>query len=243
MAVGYVSTLVARVGRPAAPPPRRKAGRPPVSVSATARARIIVAAREAFARDGYDKTTNKDIAAAAGMTTGAIYHYFASKPALFAAVAAETFTLVRQEFRDAVDAAEPTFVAQVSALWQRATDLHARDRSLAGFAIVSPIEAARHKEIPRLTPRGHMPHQILEEIVVTARARGELADDLDDDTVLRALIAITMGLAHGAAADADPAHHARATAGLSRFLAGTVVHAPTPSRRASRPGGHASASS
>jgi AcrR family transcriptional regulator len=202
-----------------------------VSVSATTRARIIVAARECFARDGYDKTTNKEIADAAGITTGAIYHYFDSKPALFAAVASETFSLIRNEFRDAVDAAEPNFVAQVSALWDRAAALHESDRSLAGFAMVSPIETVRHKEIPPLDAGGHAPHQLLEEIVEAARARGELADDVDNDTVLAILVAITSGLAHSAAADVSAAHHRRTTAAFRRVLDGTLVTPATPRGR------------
>ena len=50
------------------------------------REQIIDAALRAFAVKGYARTTNKDIAREAGITPGLIYHYFASKEALFRAI-------------------------------------------------------------------------------------------------------------------------------------------------------------
>jgi AcrR family transcriptional regulator len=48
--------------------------------------RILVAAAELFARHGYHKTTITDIAQAAQVTSGAIFHHFDSKEALLEAV-------------------------------------------------------------------------------------------------------------------------------------------------------------
>jgi AcrR family transcriptional regulator len=45
-------------------------------------ARILDAALELFRTKGFDQTTMRDIAAAAGMATGAAYHHFASKDAM-----------------------------------------------------------------------------------------------------------------------------------------------------------------
>ena len=43
------------------------------------RDQILEAALEVFAEKGFDRATNKDIARAAGITPGLIYHYFKSK--------------------------------------------------------------------------------------------------------------------------------------------------------------------
>ena len=48
--------------------------------------KILVAAAELFARQGYHKTTITDIAQAAQVTSGAIFHHFDSKEALLEAV-------------------------------------------------------------------------------------------------------------------------------------------------------------
>jgi AcrR family transcriptional regulator len=50
------------------------------------REHIIQTAMRVFARKGFMRATNKDIAAEAGITPGLIYHYFKSKEALLEAV-------------------------------------------------------------------------------------------------------------------------------------------------------------
>ncbi|MHB8766184.1 MAG: TetR/AcrR family transcriptional regulator [Deferrisomatales bacterium] len=50
------------------------------------RRKVVEAATRLFARRGYHRTTVADLAAAIGMTQGAIFHHFASKEALLDAV-------------------------------------------------------------------------------------------------------------------------------------------------------------
>jgi AcrR family transcriptional regulator len=49
------------------------------------REQIVQAAMEVFARKGFDRATNEDIAREAGVTPGLIYHYFESKQDLLRA--------------------------------------------------------------------------------------------------------------------------------------------------------------
>ncbi|MBE3558318.1 MAG: TetR/AcrR family transcriptional regulator [Ktedonobacteraceae bacterium] len=53
------------------------------------REQIIDAALRVFARKGFARSTNKDIAREAGITPGLIYHYFENKQAVFKAVVEE----------------------------------------------------------------------------------------------------------------------------------------------------------
>ncbi len=53
---------------------------------AATRARLIAAAREHFARDGYENTHTNAILKQAGVSRGAMYHHFPSKKELFEAV-------------------------------------------------------------------------------------------------------------------------------------------------------------
>ena len=61
----------------------RKLGRPRDVDSSDTRQTLLEVARRIFARDGYGATTNRSIADEAGITTGAIYHYFPSKAELY----------------------------------------------------------------------------------------------------------------------------------------------------------------
>jgi AcrR family transcriptional regulator len=54
--------------------------------SRATRAALVDAGRRLFAERGYAATGREDIAAAAGVTRGALYHHFDGKPALFEAV-------------------------------------------------------------------------------------------------------------------------------------------------------------
>ena len=57
-----------------------------LNTAATAAA-LLEAARRRFGADGYDRVGLEQVAAEAGVTTGAIYHHFAGKKGLFLAVA------------------------------------------------------------------------------------------------------------------------------------------------------------
>src|ERR1700733_11700389 len=69
-----------------------------VAQGASTRASLLVAGRKLFGASGYADTSIEDIAAAAGVTKGALYHHFAGKDALFRAV----YEQVKREITDQV---------------------------------------------------------------------------------------------------------------------------------------------
>ncbi|MFF7497409.1 TetR/AcrR family transcriptional regulator [Streptomyces rubiginosohelvolus] len=76
-----------------APAPRRR-GRPSrkaASEGPDARTRILEAARTEFAERGYDKTSIRGIAKAAGVDAALVHHYFGTKDEVFAAAVEVTF--------------------------------------------------------------------------------------------------------------------------------------------------------
>ena len=62
---------------------RRRPGRP--AGSSDARERILASARELFARNGIGNTSIRAVAAAAGVDSALVHHYFGTKEKLFAA--------------------------------------------------------------------------------------------------------------------------------------------------------------
>ncbi|MBL1107126.1 TetR family transcriptional regulator [Streptomyces sp. 5-8] len=64
--------------------PRRR-GRPPRTESADTRDRILTAAREEFSARGYEKTSVRGIAKAAGVDSALVHHYFGTKEQVFEA--------------------------------------------------------------------------------------------------------------------------------------------------------------
>jgi AcrR family transcriptional regulator len=93
------------------------------------RERIVAAALAAFRSRGFDRTTMRDIARAAGVAVGAAYYYFPSKGAIVLAyyerLHEEHLARVRVAF-----AAEPALRARLGAAIHSKLDLLAHDRKL-----------------------------------------------------------------------------------------------------------------
>jgi AcrR family transcriptional regulator len=62
---------------------RKRPGRPPGT--SDTRERILASARELFARNGFDKTSVRAVAAGAGVDPALVHHYFGTKHRLFTA--------------------------------------------------------------------------------------------------------------------------------------------------------------
>ncbi|MCX4676344.1 TetR family transcriptional regulator [Streptomyces sp. NBC_01433] len=79
---------------PGADPAPRRRGRPSRTAGETgpdARTRILEAARTQFAERGYDKTSIRGIARAAGVDAALVHHYFGTKDEVFAAAIEVSF--------------------------------------------------------------------------------------------------------------------------------------------------------
>jgi AcrR family transcriptional regulator len=138
---------------------------------ATRRA-VLGAARPLFGRNGYAQTSVDEIAAAARVTKGAVYHHFAGKEALFRAVYAEVEAEAQARVLGAGDPAGPPvdqMVAMMNAYLDAALDVEVRRITLIdGPAIVGhePDESA-----------GQQAGMVaLRSFLATSMARGQLID-------------------------------------------------------------------
>ncbi|GAA5115751.1 TetR/AcrR family transcriptional regulator [Pseudonocardia adelaidensis] len=110
--------------------------------TAATRAAVLDAALFAFARDGIDRATLAAIAEDAGVTRGAVYHHFADKEALLAAVLGETWDVVAAPVWAALDTPGVPLADRLEAFalaWL--TALHT-DRRFAALMAVSMRAAA-----------------------------------------------------------------------------------------------------
>jgi AcrR family transcriptional regulator len=195
-------------------------GRPPASESAVTRDRILHVARETFAELGYAATTNKTLADAANVTTGAIYHYFDSKLDLYRAVNNEVQELVYSQFEAAVDASDD-FVSGMDRVLDLAHELNNTDPSLARFLGAVRIDVRRNPELRSLfKPATIRRERFIKQLVDVGVATGEL-DVADRDRVVALIRTILIGLVD--AVSHDPKAHRAAVDGVKLLIEGKLL--------------------
>jgi AcrR family transcriptional regulator len=156
----------------------------------------------------------------ANITTGAIYHYFSSKPELFAATYLEASEIIFSAFEEAA-APQTTLLGKILAILDMAVELNAEDASLASFSSVTPVEVRRHPEIEKAIGsavsgvRGFIEHLIAEH-------QDEIAPDLDQEETVNALVATMLGLAQFASLADTPDVHRGMMNSFKRLVEGTL---------------------
>ena len=123
--------------------------------------------------------------------------------------------------RAAVDGADGV-VARVHAVLDVIHETLAEDRAQAIFMFVAREEAARHEELAGMSADRTF-SELWAEIVRDAVSDGEIAA-ADAAEMRGVLTAITAGLA-SLGTEVGPASHRRATEGLKRLIAGTLLSA------------------
>jgi AcrR family transcriptional regulator len=177
-----------------AAPQRRRPGRPSAAASAATRERILRAACACFGRAGYDRARNQEIAEAAGVTSAALYHYFESKAALFAAAWAYAIELVGSAYRAAA-AGGGGAVERLSRMVGASIALNREHPGLADFLALAPVDARRHGELAaRVGGLGGELPALFAEVLRDGVARGELPGDLDVESAVHLLVATSYGL-------------------------------------------------
>jgi AcrR family transcriptional regulator len=172
------------------------------------RAALIAAARASFVEQGFDATSTDAVLARAGVSKGALYHHFASKVDLLAAV----FEAVSREL---VAQAQAAMTAEMPApqglgltlkAWLRAVmDVEPRRIILeTGPAVLGFARAREIEEGIALVPMRRGITRAVEQGLVTC-ADPDLAARLLNATVYElALAAIQRGLGEGELASLDP---------------------------------------
>ena len=151
--------------------------RPPATLrsehaEATRRA-VLDAARTLFGRQGYAQTSVEEIADAARVTKGAVYHHFASKKALFRDVYSELETETQAHAAAAMDP-ERSPIDQVVAALNAYLDA-ALDEEIRRITLVDGLTVLGHEQ-DIVTSDQQAAVEGVRMFIAAAIERGEIAD-------------------------------------------------------------------
>lgn len=200
--------------------PGRRRGRPPATDSADTRRAIFDSARHLFAERGYGAVTNRDVAAAAGITPGALYHYVESKLDLYVAVHRDMQRRVYGRFIDAVEGAD-TFIGQLERVLEAAHELNEEDHTLALFVGTVRTDMRRFPEVAeRLSSSVVERDRFFIAIVDAGVATGEVRRE-DRGLVVEFIRIMLIGLTEGVSESS--AQHRLAIDSIKALLRGQLI--------------------
>ncbi|TPW73163.1 TetR/AcrR family transcriptional regulator [Schumannella sp. 10F1B-5-1] len=167
------------------------------------RAAIVAAARRCFSRNGFHQTSMPDIAAEAGVSTGAPYRYFTGKDELILEIAGDAFHLIFAPLERAVDRGEPLTVADlIRASVTSASDDVAVDASgapvpvgeLLNCAVQAWAELLRDEHLRARATAGF---ETMRAEMAAALRRGQESGRVDRHLDLDHTTRVVMALLHG----------------------------------------------
>lgn len=198
----------------------KRRGRPPASDSADTRRAIFDNARKLFAERGYGEVTNKEVASAAGITTGALYHYVESKLDLYVEVHSDLQDRVYGRFNEAVDASD-TFLGKLEGILEAANEMNEEDHTLALFVGTVRTDMRRFPEIrSKLARTVRRRDRFFVDIVDVGVATGEIAVE-NRDSFAELIRVLLIGLTEGGTESVE--QHRRAIDGIKALLRGRLI--------------------
>jgi AcrR family transcriptional regulator len=158
----------------------RRIGRPPSTVDGqTVPQRLLNVARTLFAEKGFEGTSVQDVVVAAGVTKGAMYHYFSSKDDLLYEIYGRVLRMQMERLEK--------FVSQEGPVEERlhaaaadvvATTIENLESTTIFFRSLHQLSEEKQKEIRRERRRYH---ETFRAMVVEGQQSGVFRDDVSAD--------------------------------------------------------------
>jgi AcrR family transcriptional regulator len=196
-------------------------GRPVGASGEQTRRRIITAAMRCVAEVGYSQATIREIARAADMTSGSLYHYFPNKSELLRATGEEIEDIVLPRLRAAAGRNDGA-LDRLGAVLDESKQLIRDYPYLAAF-----LRAIRAQGTPASRrssanyPGSKALRVVVTEIVEDARASGSLSGDTDTVATVEAICALTRGLSEQAAS-LSPRTYEATLGSVKKLMGGTL---------------------
>lgn len=207
----------------------KRLGRPPATKSTDTHRAILDAARDLFGRRGYASVTNRELAAAAGVTTSALYHYADSKLDLYLQVDADMQQRIYDRFRTA-EARETTFVGKFRSVLDEAHAMNLEDPSLARFVGAVRADVRRDGEVAeQLSAAARQREDFFLRLVDVGIATGEI-DAADRRVVIEFVRLVLVGLVEGPSDHPD--QQRLAIDAIAALIEGRLISPVAPATRA-----------
>jgi TetR/AcrR family transcriptional regulator, transcriptional repressor of aconitase len=156
---------------------------------------ILDAAVRCFAKEGFHRTSMRDVIRESGTSAGALYLYFKSKEELIEAIADNRHHYERQWIASAMQQADfrTSIAVLISRFGKALSDPAARRERRLSVQLWA--EALRDERVRRHILKGvAMPTDLLARLLKAAQARGEFPRLLDCRAAARVLIAVFQGV-------------------------------------------------
>lgn len=158
----------ARIGRPAA-----------TIEGQTVPERLIDVARRLFAEQGFESTSVQDVVRAAGVTKGAMYHYFSSKDDLLHEIYARVLRMQMERLESVVaQDLPPAERVHAAAADVVATTIESLESTTIFFRSLHQLSVAKQQEVRRERRRYH---QTFRALIEEGRADGTFRVDVSAD--------------------------------------------------------------
>lgn len=187
---------------------------------AETRAKLIAAAREAFAEHGYADASMDELTAAVGLTRGALYHHFGGKQGLLEAVIAQIDTEMAERLKD-VAAAAPT-------RWE---GMVAENIGYIELALEPGVQRIMLRDGPAvLGDPANWPGALaciasIRRRVEQLQADGVVRGEIDAEAAARLISGASTDAAMWIANSADPAETSRRAIPAFKAMLGGLLHA------------------
>ncbi|MFT4008690.1 MAG: TetR/AcrR family transcriptional regulator [Nocardioidaceae bacterium] len=162
---------------------RARIGRPPVSLDGqTIPERLVEVARDLFAENGFERTSVQDLVDKAGVTKGAMYHYYSSKDELLAEIYSRVLRMQ---------------LARLQAFLTSEAPIEERVAQAAADVVVTTIENLpsttiffrslhhlnpQHEREVRFQRRRY--HDMFRQLILDGQQAGVFSDDIAADVVV-----------------------------------------------------------
>lgn len=186
-------------------------GRPAGASGRETRKRIIAATMQSVARVGYARTTMREIARAANVTSANLYNYFPSKSDLIQATIAARAEIAHPRLRRAAEC-PGTAVDRIEAI------IDESDRLIEDYPDMAAFEfAIRNQTDVVVDPQNHstddpvafrVMREVVQSVIDDAWQQGALAEGVDPQTAVEVIYALLHGLTELAATGSREMHHA-----------------------------------